>query len=135
MACSDPLGIGAQSEARFILEVFKRRWELCKPFHDAQGYDFLIRRTGRRRWESVQVKTCRVREMVKTCQLVADLRNPTTCKPYPPGVYDWLFTVLPGGPCWLIPYETIRGRSTLNPLQLPGYRLADGAAHPVGSSK
>lgn len=46
-----------ESEARFLLECFKRGWQVAKPFHHAQGYDFVVRRTGLRLWETVQVKT------------------------------------------------------------------------------
>ena len=36
------MAIAAQSEAKFIVKAFENGWEVAKPFHHSQGYDFVM---------------------------------------------------------------------------------------------
>lgn len=44
-----------QSEALFIVKAFEKGWEIAKPFHHAQPYDFVIKKNEK--WQTVQVKS------------------------------------------------------------------------------
>ena len=99
--------IGHQSEARFMLEALRRGWELCKPFHHENSYDFLIKRPGQGKWETVQVKTASPRYV---SSFVVDIRVPSSRQAYKDGDADLLFAVHPGGQCWMVPWNEILGR-------------------------
>jgi len=97
------------AEAKFIGVAFAHLWEVAKPFHHAQGYDFVIRRPGEP-WSTVQVKHAYAgRDGRRRPTREVSLRrcNEKGSRPYRDGEFDWLF-VVDGDQCWLIPWLAIR---------------------------
>ena len=96
-----------QSEARFIVKAFEKGWEIAKPFHHAQSYDFVIRKDEK--WQTVQVKSAHEvkdkRRPKGIIYKVVDLRR-KGIKFYKEGDFDLLAVVFEE--CvWFIKWEEI----------------------------
>ena len=108
---------GNESEARFVLEAFRRGWEVCKPFSHSEPYDFLVRRDRQAAWETVQVKTAfpvKGRMQVKFKRFARSYRI---------GDFDLLF-VAAGGDSYLIPWSAVQHiRCNFSVETLPAFRL------------
>ena len=97
-----------ESEAWFTLVCFRKGWEICKPMHHAQPYDFVIRRESI--WETIQVKSVFYSNdrYGKKHKIVSIVRcNEKGSKPYKEGDYDWLVAVS-DEKIWMIPWGYIK---------------------------
>jgi hypothetical protein len=98
------------SEARFIIKALENGWEIAKPIHHAQGYDYVMRTFGGR-WLTVQVKTAfqgkQGRNHDTPCLIVSLRRcNEKGARPYCEGEFDYLFVVFEDRN-WMVPWEEI----------------------------
>jgi len=101
-----------QSEAAFLVAAFQRGFEISKPLHHAQAYDFVIRRPGHRDWETVQVKTAyqgKTGAGMPTREVSLRRCNEKGSRPYEDGDFDLLF-VVDGKAAWLLPWSVISER-------------------------
>lgn len=121
--------VAAQSEAKFIVTAFEHGWEVSKPFHHAQGYDFVVRRSLAQGWETVQVKTAYDstvgRKKLPARAISLRRCNEKGSRPYQEGEFDLLFAV-DGNSFWLIPYSEvadIRSQITISGEKYKHFRL------------
>lgn len=112
-------------------EALKRGWQVCQPFTHAQPYDFVARFNPRELWRTIQVKTAYVENKDAKSRYRVNLRrnraHPKYEKAYEEFDFDFLFVVIPAGPCYLIPYEKvahIKRNLILQPSH-ERYRLAE----------
>jgi len=116
---------GAISEARFIMEAFKMGWEVAKPFHHSQGYDFVIREKPGFPWETIQVKTAYwdTNGRGKRIKAVSLRRcNEKGSRPYKDGDFCWLF-VVDENQCWCIPWSDIKEIKSCICIKSPKYDI------------
>jgi radical SAM superfamily enzyme YgiQ (UPF0313 family) len=111
---SENMDKAGQSEARFIVKAFEKGWEIAKPFHHAQSYDFVIRRNGE--WQTVQVKSAyKIKDIRSkkgvTYHKVIDLRR-RKWKPYEKGDFD-LLAVVWKECVWLIKWEELMSHTLM----------------------
>lgn len=102
---------GNASEAIFIVHAFRQNWEIAKPFHHAQAYDFVVKMPGRG-WETVQVKTVYLDKQGNGKQVRAVGVRRRMGVHYIDGDYDWLFAASDSD-CWLIPWQDIRTKRSV----------------------
>ena len=107
------------SEAAFIMYAAKSGWEVAKPIHHSNGYDFVVRMSGPEHgWSTVQVKTAysdRTGRRQPTRAVSLRRCNEKGSRPYHPFEFNWLF-VVDDKECWFIPWAQIEEegiRSTL----------------------
>lgn len=115
---------GAKSEAIFTVTAFDKGWEVAKPYHHSQSYDFCIRRSSGHSWETVQVKTA---YPLKTggMQVALKRERSTGAVSYEKGDFDWLF-VVSNEDLYLIPYAAvshIKKNFRISGTAYEGYRL------------
>ena len=105
---SNTMDKAGQSEARFITKAFEKGWEITKPFHHAQSYDFVIRKNGK--WQTVQVKSAyEGKDRYGRYHKVVNIRrsNEKGSRPYKVGDFD-LLAVIYQERIWLIGWKEIR---------------------------
>jgi len=95
------------SEANLIIYALKNGWEVAKPIHHSQSYDFVVKINGL--WKTVQVKSgFWGKSGIKPCHMVnlrrCDARG---AKNYKDGDFDFLF-IFVDEKCWLIPWKEIK---------------------------
>jgi len=119
----------ARSEAMFIMVASEEEWEIAKPFHHSQGYDFVIRRSKSRIWETVQVKSAfagyRGRKKLPARAISLRRCNEKGSRPYLAGEYDLLFAV-DGDSCWLISWaiiESIRSQILIDSTKYSRFQI------------
>jgi hypothetical protein len=112
-------GNGGKSEAQFVVEAFRRGWEVAKPFHHAQSYDFVVRIPGRQ-WETVQVKTVYLDKQGNGTKVPTVGVRRSLGRQYGEGSFDWLFACS-DDKCWLIPFEVVKEKKSQISLASAAY--------------
>jgi hypothetical protein len=100
-----------EAESAFVMFAVKQRWEVAKPIHHAQGYDYVIRRNGLS-WETVQVKAAypgRSGTRKPTREVSLRRCNEKGSHPYADGDFDLLFVYDGMNYCWLFPWDYVSG--------------------------
>jgi hypothetical protein len=97
--------VGGKAEAIFIGIAFDKGWEIAKPFHHANNFDYVIRMPGKI-WQTVQVKSAYLDKRNNRSYWTTNLRR-SLGQRYLSNAFDWLFTT-DGKRFWLIPWEVIR---------------------------
>ena len=105
--------------------AFDMGWELAKPFHSANSYDYVVRMQGRQ-WETVQVKSAYLDDRENRKPYWATNIRRAEGRQYSRDAFDWLFTT-DGENKWLIPWNEInnhRSSISINNSKFDTYKLA-----------
>jgi hypothetical protein len=106
-----------KAEAAFIMYAVSKGWEVSKPIHHAQSYDFVIRKPECAIWETVQVKAAyQGKDGRGRATREVSLRrcNEKGSRPYSDGDFDWLFVWDGFGSLWFLPWGVVKKtRSTI----------------------
>jgi len=100
-----------EAESAFVMFAVKRRWEVAKPIHHAQGHDYIIRRDNSLPWETVQVKAAyggRNGGRKPTREVSIRRCNEKGSRPYESGDFDLLFVYDGVNCCWMFPWDYVR---------------------------
>jgi len=105
------MDLATAAESAFVMWAVGQGFEVSRPIHHAQGYDFVIRRKGYGYWETVQCKAAYNGKTGrrKPCRVVSLRRcNEKGNRPYIEGDFDWLFVWDGMEYMWFMPWSEVK---------------------------
>ena len=105
------MDLATAAESAFVMWAVGQGFEVSRPIHHAQGYDFVIRRKEYGYWETVQCKAAYNGQTGrrKPCRVVSLRRcNEKGNRPYIEGDFDWLFVWDGMEYMWFMPWSEVK---------------------------
>ncbi|MEN6537949.1 MAG: group I intron-associated PD-(D/E)XK endonuclease [Bryobacteraceae bacterium] len=104
------MDVATQAESAFVMWAVSKQYEVARPIHHAQGYDFVVRRSITFPWETVQVKAAYQGNNGRgkvTREVSLRRCNEKGSRPYI-GEFDYLFVWDGMSAMWLFPWVKVK---------------------------